>query len=80
MSEMRRLLTRVETRDWTRDSQHQNVGQYSCVRAGRERRSLERNVNRESDRQYLLVEPGVRSAVENRNLDHLQAVVGVEEG
>ena len=40
MSLIRRLRTKVEIRDWRRDSQHQMVGKYSSLSTGRDFRTL----------------------------------------
>lgn len=52
---------------------------FLCEGGQREEKSGEKYQQRESYRQYLLMKPGVRSAVEDWNLDHLQSVVGVEQ-
>ena len=84
MSLIRRFRTKVDTKDCSRDSQHQNVGKYSSRSTGRDLRTL--YVVKMS--KYHLQAPGstlipvewrVVSAVDARKLNYSDSVVEVDK-
>ena len=82
MSLIRRLRTKVETKDWNRDSQHQTVGKYFSLRTGRDFSTLfghKKLSNFIVSRSFLPVESGVVSAVNHGKLDNSGSIVGIDK-